>query len=78
MDVSVLLRLLKSSSEVYNTAYALLRTHEENSSFKDTTMGPVTPKEMKYNLHYGEVRRDVLSPPHGTITKVKIKIEKVA
>ena len=23
-------------------------------------MGPMIPKEMKYNLHYGEVRGDVL------------------
>ena len=23
------------------------------------------PKEMKYNLHYGDVRGDVLSPPNG-------------
>ena len=24
------------------------------------------PKEMKHNLRYGEVRRDVLRPPHDT------------
>ena len=29
-------------------------------------MGPMIPKEMKYNLHYGKVRGDVLSPPHDT------------
>ena len=23
-------------------------------------------KEMKYNLHYGDVRGDFLRPPHGT------------
>ena len=27
----------------------------------------MTPKEMKYNLHYGDVL-DVLPPPHGTNT----------
>ena len=27
--------------------------------FKYTTMGPMIPKEMKYNLHYGDVRGDV-------------------
>ena len=26
------------------------------------------PKEMKYNLHYGEVRGDVVPPPYGTNT----------
>ena len=31
-------------------------------------MGPMIPKEMKYNLHYGDVREDILSPPHGTNT----------
>ena len=36
--------------------------HEQNSIFKYTTMGPTIPKEMKYNLHYGDVRGDVLSP----------------
>ena len=29
-------------------------------------MGPMIQKEMKYNLHYGNVRGDVLPPPHGT------------
>ena len=31
-------------------------------------MGPIIPKEMKFNLHYGKVRGDVLPPPHGTNT----------
>ena len=31
-------------------------------------MGLMIPKEMKYNLHYGDVRGDVLPPPHGTNT----------
>ena len=30
-------------------------------------MGQMIPKEMKYNLLYGEVRGDVLRPPRGTI-----------
>ena len=34
--------------------------------FKDSTMGPMIPKEMKYNLHYGKVRGDVL-PPHKPV-----------
>ena len=24
------------------------------------------PKEIKYNLHYDDVRKDFLRPPHGT------------
>ena len=68
MGVSVLLRLLKSSNEVCNSAYALSRIHEQNSIFKYTTMDQMIPKEMKYNLHYGDVRGDVLQPPHGTNT----------
>ena len=47
MGVSVLLRLFISSNEVYNIAYALLYIHEQNSIFKDTTMGSMIPKEMK-------------------------------
>ena len=36
------------------------RIDEQISIFKDTTIGSVIPKETKYNLHYGEVRGDVL------------------
>ena len=35
-------------------------------------MGPTIPKEMKYNLHYGDVRGDVLPPPHGTNTSCSV------
>ena len=68
MEVSVLLGLFISSNEICNTAYALYRTHEQNSIFKYTTMGPMITEEMKYNLHYADVRGDVLSPPHDTNT----------
>ena len=45
---------------------------EQNCIFKDTTMGPIITKEMKYNLHYGEVRGIVLRPPDGTSTSCTI------
>ena len=32
-------------------------------------MGSMIPKEMKYNMHYGKVRGDVLRSPHDTNTK---------
>ena len=32
--------------------------HEQNSIIKYTTMGPMITKEMKYNLHYDEVKGD--------------------
>ena len=35
-------------------------------------MGPTIPKEMKYNLPYGDVWGDVLLPPHGTNTGCKV------
>ena len=57
MGVSVLLRLFNSNNEVCNTGYALWRIHEQNI-FKYATMGPMIPKEMKDNLHYGDVRGD--------------------
>ena len=44
-------------------------------------MGPMIPKEMKYNLYYGKVRGDVLPPPHGTNTScsvVKKNVKKIA
>ena len=42
-------------------------------------MGPMILKEMKYNLHYGNVRGDVLRPPHGTNTSCsKINVKKIA
>ena len=28
-------------------------------------MGPMIPNEIKYNLHYGDVRGDVLPPPQA-------------
>ena len=34
-------------------------------------MGPMLPKEMKYNLYYGEVWRDVLPPPQCSKINVK-------
>ena len=43
-------------------------------------MGPMIPKEMKYNLHYGDVRGDVLPPQHSTNTGysvVKINFKKI-
>ena len=47
--------------------------------FSDSTMGPMIPKEMKYNLHYGKVRGDVLSPTHGTNTSCsKINVKNIA
>ena len=55
MGVPVLFRLLIYSNEVCNTVNALQIIHEQNSIFKDTTLGPMIPKEMKYNLHYDEV-----------------------
>ena len=60
MGVSVLLRVFISSNEVCNTAYAPKRIHEQNSVFKYTTMGQMIPKEMKHNLHCGDVWGDVL------------------
>ena len=50
-----------------------LKFYSENianfSIFKDMTMGSLIQKEMKKkNLHYSEVRGDVLLPPHGTST----------
>ena len=45
---------------------------EQNSIFKDTSMGPMIPKEIKYNLHYGEVWGDVLRSPHGTNTSCSV------
>ena len=43
-------------------------------------MGPIIPKEMKYNLHYGKVREDILPPPHGTnaCCSSKINVTKIA
>ena len=35
-------------------------------------MGPMIPKEMKYNLHYGDVLEAVLPPPQGTKTSYSV------
>ena len=49
-----------------------LPLHEQNSIFKYTTIGPVIPKEMEYNLYYDEVRGDVVLQPHGTNTSCSL------
>ena len=72
MGVSVLLRLFITSNEVCNTAFVLQRIHEQNSTIKYTSMGPMIPKEMKYYLYYGDVWGNVLPPPHGTNTSCSV------
>ena len=72
MGVSVLLRLFISGNSVCNTAYALSVYMSRNSIFKYTTMGSMIPKEMKYNLHYGDVRGDILPPPYDTNTSCSV------
>ena len=49
-----------------------LSLQELKSIFEDITMGPMIPKGMKYNLHYGEVRGDVLRQPHDTNTSCSV------
>ena len=46
--------------------------YEQNSILKYTTMSQMIPKEMKYNMHYGDVRGDVLPTPHGTNTRCSV------
>ena len=42
-------------------------------------MGPMIPKEMKYNLHYGKVWGDVLPPSHYYQLRCsKINVKKIA
>ena len=36
-------------------------------------MGPMIAKEMRYNLHHGDVRGDVLPPPHGSNMSFSLK-----
>ena len=35
-------------------------------------MGCMIPKEMKNDLHYGDVQGDVLPPSHGTNTRCSV------
>ena len=39
---------------------------EQNSIYKDTTLNPMIPNEMKHNLHCGKELGDGLTPPHDT------------
>ena len=36
-------------------------------------MGPMIQKEMRYNLHHGDVRGDVLPLPHGSNMSFSLK-----
>ena len=33
------------------------------------------PKEIKYNMHYDDVRGDFLRPPHGTTPALLLNLE---
>ena len=70
MGVSVLLRFFISSNE-----FATLLTPSSVYMKRTpcTTMGPMIPKEMKYDLHYSDVRGDVLPQPYGTNTSCSIE-----
>ena len=65
---SVWLNLFICNTVVCEAAYASLRWLERYSIFKINKMGSMIPKEIKYNLHYDDVRGHFLRPPHGTIT----------
>ena len=49
-----------------------IRKWETELHFQIYHNDPVIPKEMKYNLHFGDVRGDVLPPPHGTNTSCSV------
>ena len=53
-----------------------LRRLKRYSIFKITRIGSMIPKEIKYNLHYDDVRGDFLRPPHGT-TPATVEYNKV-
>ena len=67
MRVSVLLRFFIAILK-FATLLSPSSVYMSSSIFKHkyTTMGPMIPKEKKYNLHYGDVRGDVLPLSHGT------------
>ena len=47
---------LRTQYRLENGSLGFIETlHEQNSIFKDIKTGPMIPKEIKYNLHYGEV-----------------------
>ena len=55
---SVWLSLFICNTVVCEAAYAPLRRLKWYSIFKITRMGSIIPKEIKYNLHYDDVRGD--------------------
>ena len=68
MGVSVLLRLFISSNDVCNksqnrmpletknTQHSLRPLAYTRAELQFQIMGPIIPKHIKYNLHYGDVR----------------------
>ena len=55
------------------------RVYMSTTPFQSYHNVPNDPKEIEYNLHYGEVRGDVLRPPHATnasCNSEKIKVKK--
>ena len=58
--------LFKCNTVVCEAAYVTQHRLKWYSIFKITRMGSMIPKEIKYNLHYNDVRGEFLRPPHGT------------
>ena len=62
--------------------FAILLTPSSVYMSRTISIGPMIPKEMKYNLHYGDVPADVL-PSRGldkylVYTTVKLRVRVVA
>ena len=61
-----MIELFVCNTVVCEAAYAPEHRLKRYSIFKMTRMGSVIPKEIKYNMHYDDVRGDFFTPPHGT------------
>ena len=68
------LGFIDSSQAIMKSATLLMPSsvYVSRAPFSNDTMGPMIPKEMKSNLHYGEVRGDFLWPPHGINTSYSV------
>ena len=67
---SVWLSLFICNTKVCEAAHATQRRLKRYLIFKITMMGSVIPKEIKYNLHYDDVRGGV-TPPQDTTPAVE-------
>ena len=72
---SVWLSLFTCNTVICEAAYAPYRRLKRYSIFKINRMGSMIPKEIKYNLHYDDVRGDFTAATRHNTSYSRVKLK---